>query len=298
MRYWIVFLLCLCSLGLIWYRYENHLEQLIPNECRYVAAQKSGFGHNILTIVHGMTLMEKENLQWDFNKSPYCFKTYFNLSFQDSKKCRPLNYKMLYRLSDIKSVSLLPGCPELCSNLLSIWNLNPMFNNKMREVRKEMTKFSVPHILLHVRGGDKLKSEIPKSYDYSFERGLIRAKKNWPSVSTGNGTCFIIGDDFDLSQYTAFFAKKYLNCSVVNYIQPGYKHIQSNYNQLITDRRCSLTLQLLLDIELLAIMPYTLALGLSNVVRLAALLQGCRTLNSSTILDWGGKDINIDKCLL
>ena len=157
----------------------------------------------------------------------------------------------------------------------------------------------LPHIVIQLRGGDKIKDELHDDYDYNITKGLTRAKHSWFGQIIAGGTCFFHGDDYALRKTAANAAVAIFGCRIVNFF-PNVRHpshIQTEFNAEAVAKRCSLAKEVFLDIETMATAKYVIALGVSNVVRVAALLRSCRQ-NQFPILDWSGLDMNIEKCQL
>ena len=151
-----------------------------------------------------------------------------------------------------------------------------------------------PLVVLQVRGGDKLGTEAPSYIDVDTTLQRLSKQENAPT----NGTCVLLGDDWELSLNASKSAQRWLGCTVVNRLQPGYTHFQGHFQVEPPAMRCFRARRLLVDIEIMAAADALVALMLSNVARIAVLLRECRALGSgaSSTTDWLGRNVLDEAC--
>jgi hypothetical protein len=90
-----------------------------------------------------------------------------------------------------------------------------------------------PLVVLQVMGGDKLGTEAPPYIDVDTPLQRLAEQENAPK----NGTCVLLGDDWELGLNASLSAQRWLGCSVVNRLQPGYTHFQAIFTS--SRRRCA-----------------------------------------------------------
>jgi hypothetical protein len=152
-----------------------------------------------------------------------------------------------------------------------------------------------PLVVLQLRGGDKLGTEAPPYIDVDSPLQRLAGQKNAPI----NGTCVVLGDDWELSLNASQSAKHWLGCTVINRLQPGYTHFQDRFQIESPASRCFRARRLLVDIEIMAAADALVALMLSNIARIAVLLRECRApgVGASSVADWLGHDVLHEACI-
>jgi hypothetical protein len=290
----LVFLLVCTFCSLCYWNYTTYLKNrpdtpIDTKGCWIVNSEKVGLGTTLLTYIHG--LLKFENLVINMTDSPYFSDHFFknnNTLTHSHKMCQNLPYQSLRSVINKKQKTLSSECSELCPSLKKLWSaINTTTENSL-------PKFG-SRLLLHVRGGDKLYKEVPRKYTFRFLYRMRLAQKMWQRNRFES--CLIIGDDYSMTDALKKAAIKTFGCRVDILISAG-QHIQEQFNNLADESRSKKTAVVFRDIDLLATEPYVIAMSLSNIVRLAAMLQHCRTGQAATILDWNGLNIDKDKCLL
>lgn len=297
--------------------------RLAPGDCLIARAGDWGLGSQIVHLVHAVVNVGKTKLFWDFGDSPYqccpvnetCSNNGWSTLFDGPV---PTSLPDVHNANDTAASFLDPrtnqqiecmrwgllevadfnhflynasafGCHSLCESLLEIWRPSPTIGLIIDYEMGTLRVYPRPHIAIQVRGGDKIGDEVnPYVLDKTIETMAL-------DIRNHNGTCIILGDDFNLGQEAIRLAQKHLNCFVINRLEPGYAHDQHKFNSQTRISRCLRTKRLLVDIEMLAQADNSISLVISNVGRIATLLQYCRK-GVTNMLDWEGRDVLKEAC--
>ena len=176
----------------------------------------------------------------------------------------------------------------MCEAIRSVWKPSPELQELMEYEQARLEAYPHPLIAVQLRGGDKIApngngnyGELPPGYIYDIEKGIER-------LNISGGTCVLMGDDSTLAER----AVRALDgqCHVINRVLPHHKHDQEAFNAGTEHDRCQSTKQVLVDINIMLIANLTIGLGVSNVIRIASLLQRCFEFRED-ILDWGSMNV-------
>lgn len=195
------------------------------------------------------------------------------------------------------------ACVRLCSAVTDVWVLSPRLRDAAERETHRLGRMARPLVALHVRGGDKIK--VGNGHVIPHDMGEVRAYSFQPALhalrSAGfvGGTCVIVGDDAVMGVEAGRAAADILNCTVVSRQEPGYAHVQRDFNSDGSDARCSRTKKLLVDTEVIASADAAAGLAQSNVMRVAALLRRCRAGRplGPEVVDWLGWSVDRTACV-
>lgn len=311
----------------------HYVPAMDPGDCLIARAGGWGLGSQLVHLLHAASLVPQERLYWEYQESPYrccpepgteagsaCnpWRTLFEASAPPADA--PLHFRFLndvtvdfldnatgdnrtclrwaalyvarfnragYNRSDPRA------CAALCAPLLALWRLAPDMRVAVDYELATLAHYPPPLLVLQVRGGDKLGTEVQP---YDLRPGVERLAARHAAQG---GTCVILGDDWALGQRAEALARELLNCSaLLNRLQPSYAHYQRRMNAESAASRCWRTQRLLVDIELLAAADGGAALLQSNVARVATLLRECRKPGAAAaLLDWQGRDALREACI-
>ena len=310
----------------------HYTPRLDPGDCLIARAAGWGLGSQLVHLLHAASLVPPERLYWEFWESPYgccpepgpeaaaCnrWRTLFEPGAPPADA--PLQFRFLndvtvefldnatganktclrwaalhvahfnragYNGSDPRA------CAALCAPLRALWRLAPAMRSAVDYELATLAHYPPPLLVLQVRGGDKLGTEVQP---YDLRPGV---EKLAARHAHQGGTCVVLGDDWALGQRAEALARELLNCSaLLNRLQPRYAHDQARMNAEAAASRCWRTQRLLVDIELLAAADGGAALLQSNVARVATLLRECRKPGAAAaLLDWQGRDALREACI-
>ncbi|KAK9827988.1 hypothetical protein WJX81_005593 [Elliptochloris bilobata] len=182
----------------------------------------------------------------------------------------------------------VPMSPDGYSSLAElgmpqVWRYQEWVQEEINEQLAKLEGLEPPTIGFHIRGGDKLTEDkqgnrtttLVHHYIGAFAEEKRRLNKQPGAQPMGNGTCVFVGDDEEFIQEAAALAQRELGCKVfgdrAKYELPSHK--QSTFNHLPLEDRCSATLHLLTDLELLAHTDYFVGSFTSGI---AALVEKMR----------------------
>ncbi|CAL8469442.1 g8983 [Coccomyxa elongata] len=137
------------------------------------------------------------------------------------------------------------------------WKYQPWVQEAIDKRLDKLADVTPPTIGFHVRGGDKLAEDTMLNRQTTQVNDLIRKfTMTWPDVKAG--TCVMMGDDQARISAASKLAAKEIGCKVFKG-SPYYRkegHLQDHFNQQSYEDKCSGTVQLLIDMELLAHTDY------------------------------------------
>jgi len=251
------------------------------------AMPTAGFGSSVLHLFHAYRNFGISHVQWDWTPSHHtccslCENSGWNLLFKypelSSQHCND-TYSDHHRLHQNALNNDHRGLESMCDGVLYAWQPSQTMREK---IEHDLDALEPPVFAVQVRGGDKW-TEFPPGYVYNLTFGIERLlHKGEPR----GGTCVIVGDDSALAEQAATLSSAIVGCRVVNRVPRG-NHSEARFNSLSEDKRCQETRNVIADVELLATAKRSVGLSVSNVVRIASLLQQCRD-HRHDIFDWSG----------
>lgn len=302
-----------------------------PGDCLIARAGGWGLCSQFVHLLHAAALVPQDKLYWDFWESPYgccpeggegsaCnrWRTLFEAGAPPADA--PLQFRFLNEVT-VEFLDNATGanrtclrwgalhvahfnrlgysssdpraCATLCAPLRALWRLAPAMRVAVEYELATLRQYPPPLLVLQVRGGDKLQSEVQP---YDLRPGLEQLAARHAHEG---GTCVVLGDDWALGLRAEALARELLNCStIINRLQPRYAHDQTRMSVEAAATRCWRTQRLLVDIELLAAADGAVALLQSNVGRVATLLRECRKPGAAAgMLDWQGRDSLREACI-
>jgi hypothetical protein len=261
-------------------------------DCVSVQAFSWGFGSTLLHLVHLVRNYGYTNIYWDFTPAPYtccsrCHNNGWSGLFNDLplESCKNTHDRWWFGQTALdNSVKRLEG---ICEAITDVWKPAHTVQDIIDYELGKIEMYPKPVVAFQVRGGDKTRvtptnsGELPPGYNYDVEGAVNR-------LNMTGGTCVILGDDSILADRVVTALGK--RCFIINRVLPHHAHNQTEFNVDTEKRRCQSTKDLLVDINILARANKTVGLGVSNVVRLAALLQQCWE-SRQDFTDWGGMNV-------
>ncbi|BDA44816.1 hypothetical protein COCOBI_06-2940 [Coccomyxa sp. Obi] len=170
--------------------------------------------------------------------------------------------------------------------LRRIWHLQPDVQKEVDLALKDLRRLKGPTIAFHVRGDDSsgdeelLFDETPVNQSNDLLDTFVAT---FPEVK--GGTCVFAGDSHKRIDDVAAAAQKRLGCKVFKrkkfYRKSGYS--QEDFNRESSEQRCSSTMHLLADMEIMARSDYFIGSFDSNLphiiqtMRFALYLKDRRT---------------------
>jgi hypothetical protein len=284
--------------------------------CIRAKAASWGLGSSLFHLIHGIKNVGFNNFYWDYEPSSYTccnattdcdshgWSTFFS-GFVPLTEYRHLEGACKeYTFNDLvahnRKLRLQCQPRLLCNAALTVWRLSTEMQIIVNYEMKKLEEYPRPLIAFQMRGGDKIKNELDITlnsmssirYKYAIQDGIEQLAE---SATNHNGTCVIIGDDSSLASKAADLAGKFLNCATINRVPPHHAHFQAKFNTETLGVRCERTKQVLVDIEILSRAHVSIGVANSNVVRIAAMLQMCRS-HKQQFFDWGGLSIKDAVC--
>lgn len=279
--------------------------------CSFVNADKYGFGSNMIKLIHFLNYAEREKMEVIFNweKSPYsccipsnttvCYNNGFNdilnlhsilpnfisitSTMQINYNCSSISYKN-YIMSMRTMQATGKKCPQIALMANKIWKLGVEISSFISNRLIEIKSLKKPLIAVHIRGGDKLTREA-KPYDVSQAIQLLSQDKE-----VLNGTCVVVGDDWNIAMKAIPILVSRLNCTIKNLIPINYSHNQEVFDTFEPNQRCTFLKALLLDIEIITHADAAIVLARSNLAKLAGLLRIGRYNELGKFLSWQFND--------
>ena len=258
-------------------------------ECIVAGAMPTaGFGSSVLHLFHAYRNFGISHVQWDWTPSHHtccsaCENSGWNLLFKypvlNPERCSSVYDRWTLHQNAMDNDHR--GLDRMCEGVLYAWQ--PA--RKMREaIKRELDALALlpqPLYVMQTRGGDKW-TEFPPGYVYNITYGIEQMGKGEPR----GGTCVIVGDDSALAEQASSLSQDIIGCHVVNRVPQG-NHSEEKFNMWSEEKRCVETKNVIIDIELLVRAKRSVGVSVSNVVRIASLLQQCRD-RRQDILDWSG----------
>ncbi|KAK9823120.1 hypothetical protein WJX72_000417 [[Myrmecia] bisecta] len=137
-----------------------------------------------------------------------------------------------------------------------LWHLAPFLKEASAEVMHDLLEKAAPHIVFHVRGGDKYREDQAEKRLSTHPEHLVATfKSQHPSVK--GGTCLLIGDDHALINRTRALVQSHVQCEVLlRSMVVGTKHEQDDFNRLPLEQRCAATHRLIVDLSVMGQAEY------------------------------------------
>ncbi|KAK9826199.1 hypothetical protein WJX81_006831 [Elliptochloris bilobata] len=143
------------------------------------------------------------------------------------------------------------------SSVQKLWRFKPTVETALAKEKKLLDGAEGPTIAVHLRGGDKRQENadlgrpntLPEDYAHAFHEA-------YPNIT--GGTCVVVSDETSLAKAASKHMAEVVGCKVLNrtayFVNTG--HVQDHFNRQTIDTKCTSTVQLLMDIELLAHADY------------------------------------------
>jgi len=154
-----------------------------------------------------------------------------------------------------------------------------------------------PVVVLQARGGDKIHGDYPE--DEEYDRSIPPRLQEVAKQGYMNGSCIVVGEDYDLGLLIGRAAEQTLGCAVRLLLKANYSHWQTAFNNESASFRCEASKTVLGDIEALTMADVSVGLARSNVYRVAIIRRACsgRFKSRLNTFDWDGRDMYDDLLL-
>ena len=183
---------------------------------------------------------------------------------------------------------------RLCRALGDIWRPSALMAARASAVAHMFRSAAQPVVVLQARGGDKVHGAETETVPYLE---LIRPRlMDVANRGFINGTCFIVGDDYEIARHISNQVGSVLACHVHNFVKENYSHSQHSFNTETDIFHCESTKAVFADIEALTLANATVGLARSNLYRVALIRRACAGIfkSNQNSFDWQGRDMITD----
>ena len=278
--------------------------------CVWLVSSNAGLGSQLLHVVRSK--VHTPRLVWDFSNSAYgCgdspearWRSLFsslqpgNHSGAPPPGCARMSINDITRLNRL-AVRRHPfdARRRLCHALGEVWKPSTIMQARMDSVAAMLEASRHPVIVLQARGGDKIHGDYPE--DEEYDASILPRLQEVAKHGYCNGTCFVVGEDYELGRRIGFAARRILACDVRLLLKANYSHWQIAFNNESAAFRCDSSKAVLRDIEALTLADASVGLARSNVFRVALVRRACsgRFRSKVNTFDWDGRNMRDDLLL-